>query len=107
MGHSNLETGHSGLSKEEFSPNRCRRKNKQTSQHEPTLKNATAISHRPVSPAHRSGETLASFTGMWGDGEAARTYCIIVFCLFSRQLLSSSRILQQVAMSGAFPSGMG
>lgn len=45
--------------------------------------------------------------GIFYRNMGVRTYCIIVFCLFSRQVLSSSRILQQVAMSGAFPSGMG
>lgn len=66
------------------------------SQLELTLKKVTVICQGSISGGHAG--TL---------GEGITTYWMIVFLLLSKQLLSSSRIVQQVVMSGASPSGIG
>lgn len=66
------------------------------SQLELSLKKVTVIWQDSISGGHAG--TLS---------KGITTYWIIVFLLLSRQLLSSSRIVQHVVMSGASPSGIG
>lgn len=88
--------GETDLRKAKSAPKRYTRGKRSFSQLELSLKKVTVIWQDSISGGHAG--TL---------GEGITTYWIIVFLLLSRQLLSSSRIVQHVVMSGASPSGIG